>query len=453
MVLRNLAPYFYVGQDSPDYPPADTHPSTQKVLGVNVQTAAHSSLIREMGSAGTVLVKNINNALPLQNPTFLNVYGYDADVKASPWTDAEIYGGTYEDNWGKNTFNGTLISAWGSGVTTPGYLISPFHAMTERMAKVQGTLRWDFFSENPTPAYVNADACLVFINAYAGEKWDRVSLTDEFSDNLVKNVAANCTNTIVVIHSAGIRVVDAWIEHPNVTAVLFAGLPGQESGNSLADILWGDVNPSGRLPYTVACNESDYGHLLNSTVSFDAYPQDNFTEGVYIDYRAFDKQNIKPRFEFGFGLSYTTFHYADLTISAPNSDIAEYPDPSIKIIQGGHPQLWEILYNVSISVTNTGKIFGHDVPQLYIGIPDAPVRQLRGFERVPLETGGTKTVTFPLTRRDLSVWDVVAQQWRLQEGEYGVWVGASSRDLRLEGTLSVGDGGRRPHGYEIRNEV
>jgi beta-glucosidase len=236
-------------------------------------------------------------------------------------------------------------------------------------------------------------------------------------------------------------VVDDWIENPNITAVLFAGLPGQESGNSLADILWGDVNPSGRLPYTVAREETDYGHLLNSTVSFDAYPQDNFTEGVYIDYRAFDRDNITPRFEFGFGLSYTTFKYSNLQIEALSSSIPEYPDPSIPIIQGGHPSLWENLYNVSISITNTGTRFGHEVAQLYLGIPTAPLRQLRGFERVPLEKGETKTVTFALTRRDLSVWDVVAQQWRVQRGEYAVWVGASSRDLRVNGSLSVGGGG------------
>ena len=240
--------------------------------------------------------------------------------------------------------------------------------------------------------------------------------------------------------------VEAWIDNPNITAVLFAGLPGQESGNSLADILWGDVNPSGRLPYTVAKNESDYGNLLNSTVSLDAYPQDDFTEGVYIDYRAFDKEGIEPRFEFGFGLSYTTFEYSGLEISEAEGDVAEYPDPSVKIIQGGHPDLWEVVCNVSISVTNIGTVLGHDVPQLYVGIPDAPVRQLRGFERVALQPGETKNVVFPLTRRDLSVWDVVMQQWRLQRGEYGVWVGASSRDLRLNGTLEIGVGGE----YEMR---
>jgi beta-glucosidase len=343
----------------------------------------------------------------------------------------------YEVNFGWQTFNGTLITGGGSGSNAPPYVVSPFQAIQERISKNRGILRWDFYSENPSPPYVNADAAIVFINAYGSESFDRETLADSFSDNLVKNVAANYTNTIVVIHSVGIRLVDEWINHPNVTAVLFAGLPGQESGHSIVDVLYGDVNPSGRLPYTVAKNESDYGNLLNSTVSFDAFPQDNFTEGLYIDYRKFDKDGIEPRFEFGFGLSYSTFKYADLKITSLGANFSALPDPAVPIIQGGHPELWETLYNVTAVITNTGDVFGHEVPQLYVGIPKSPVRQLRGFERLALEPGESKIVTFLLTRRDLSIWDVVVQQWRLQEGAYPIYVGASSRDFRLNGTLTV----------------
>ena len=232
---------------------------------------------------------------------------------------------------------------------------------------------------------------------------------------------------------------DAWIDHPNITAVVFAGLPGQESGHSLTDVLYGDVNPSGRLPYTVAKKESDYGHLLNSTLSFDTYPQDDYTEGLFIDYRAFDKKGIEPRFEFGFGLSYTTFSYAKLSISSTGYVISGVPDAQVSVVQGGHPQLWDELFTVRCEITNTGEVGGFEVPQLYLGIPgeDTPEKQLRGFERVFLEAGESRTIEFGLTRRDASVWDVVAQQWRLLDGTYAVRVGASSRDIRLAGTLSV----------------
>ncbi|KAI4741476.1 beta-glucosidase-related glycosidase [Aureobasidium sp. EXF-12298] len=436
MVTRQLASFFYVGQGE-GFPTAAVHSNLQLQELVNVQDD-HSDLIREIGAAGTVLVKNVNNTLPLKSPRFLSVYGYDATIKAIPWQNPSRYGGGYEVDFGWNTFNGTMITGGGSGGSTPPYVVSPFQAIQERIAKDKGTLRWDFYSENPYPPYVNNDACLVFVNAYASESYDRTTLADEFSDNLIKNVAANCSNTIVAIHSAGIRVVDKWIDHENITAVLFAGLPGQESGHSLTDILYGDVSPSGRLPYTVAKKEEDYGSLLNSTISFDPYPQSNFSEGVYIDYRHFDHYNITPRFESGFGLSYSTFNYSKLhTARLADGNLSPYPDANVAIVPGGHPQLWDELFSVSFEVTNTGNVFAHEVPQVYVGIPDAPKKQLRGFERVPLQPGHTKRVNIPLTRRDLSVWDVVAQQWKLQAGSYELWVGASSRDVKLEGELVV----------------
>lgn len=215
-------------------------------------------------------------------------------------------------------------------------------------------------------------------------------------------------------------------------------------------ILYGDVNPSGRLPYTIAKTEDDYGALLNSSVSFDHFPEDNFTEGLYIDYRAFDKNKIDPLFEFGFGLSYTSFGYGKFSARWEGEVIpSEFPDPEVEIIQGGHPELWDVLAVVRCAVRNTGEVAGAEVAQLYVGIPsgrsddeesDAPVRQLRGFKRVgPLAAGEEGQVEFRLTRRDLSIWDVVAQQWRLRRGEYKLWVGASSRDLRLNGTLVLPD--------------
>ncbi|KAH8433159.1 beta-glucosidase [Aspergillus melleus] len=426
MVTRILAAWYLTGQDE-GFPAPGIYSEAEKHDPIDVQRD-HADLIQEIGSAGTVLVKNVNNTLPFTNSTrLLSVYGYDATVSASPWANPSRYGGGYEVNFGWTTFNGTLFTGGGSGASTPPYVVSPFQALQERTARNRGTLRWDFYSENPTPAYVNSDACLVFINAYASEAFDRTSLEDEFSDNLVKNVATNCS----------IRTVDAWIDHPNVTAVLYAGLPGQESGHSLADILYGDINPSGRLPYTVAKNESDYGSLLNSTVSFDAFPEVNFTEGLYIDYRAFDRKEITPRFEFGFGLSYTTFKYSDLHVESTGNSTSALVDPSIAIVQGGHPELWDTLFEVTASITNTGDVAGSEVAQLYVEIPNAPIRQLRGFDRVPLKVGETKQVTFLLTRRDLSIWDVVAQQWRLQAAEYNLFVGASSRILHLNGTLQV----------------
>jgi beta-glucosidase len=441
MATRTMATYYFLDQNN-SYPTANIYGSTVQHPIIDVR-GDHGKIIREIGAAGHVLVKNINQTLPLKAPRFVSIFGYDAEVKASPWTNPARYGGGYEVNFGWETFNGTLIVAGGSGSNTPPYVISPFKAIQDRVIADRGTVRWDFWSANPIPQVIS-EVCLVFINAYASESFDRLSLTDKFSDNLVLNVAANCSNTVVVLHSAGPRVVDAWIEHKNVTAVIFAGLPGQESGNSLVDILYGDVNPSGKLIHTIAKNESDYGNVLNSTVDFSAFPQSDFSEGVYIDYKAFDRDNILPRFEFGYGLSYTTFAYSNLDITPlftdPNSTIstAPYPSANISIIQGGHPELWDSLFNITATITNTGSVSGAEVAQLYLGIPGSPVRQLRGFDKVMVQVNETKTISFAVTRRDLSVWDVVSQQWKLQQDvKYGVWVGASSRDLRLNGTLTL----------------
>ncbi|KAL5432418.1 hypothetical protein PMIN05_008887 [Paraphaeosphaeria minitans] len=171
--------------------------------------------------ASIVLIKNVDNTLPLNNPRFLSIYGYGATVKSTPWQNSSRFCGGFEVNYGWNTLNGTMITGGGSGSSTPSYVISPFHALSDRIAKNRGNLRWDF------------------------------------DDNLIKNVAANCTNTIVIIHSAGIGTVDTWISHDNITAVFFAGLPGQESSNSLVDILYGDVAPSVKLPYSIAKQEED----------------------------------------------------------------------------------------------------------------------------------------------------------------------------------------------------
>ncbi|KAI6471545.1 hypothetical protein MCOR17_003146 [Pyricularia oryzae] len=446
MATRLLASVHLLDQEF-SYPSPGVYNNLQQHFPRNVQRD-HARLIRRIGAAGTVLVKNVNKTLPLEGgPDFLAVYGYDATVNAVPWKNRDRYGGGYEVNWGWETFNGTLITGGGSGGNTPPYVVSPFQALQERASREGGILRWDFWSENPETPYVNADACLVFINAYASESFDRLSLTDAHSDRLVHNVAGMCGNTIVVVHSAGIRTVDAWNDHPNVTAIIFAGLPGQESGHAIVDVLYGDVNPTGRLPYTIARREEDYGKLLNSSTSFDFFAEDNFDEGLYIDYRAFDKENIQPLYEFGFGLSYTTFSYQALSATvlpaeslASSSKLAEYPDPAVRIIQGGHPDLWEKVALVRARIGNTGPVAGTEVVQLYLGVPgdDSPVRQLRGFAHVgPLAPGEERSVVLELTRRDLSVWDVVAQQWRMRRGEYKVFVGASSRDIKLNGAFTI----------------
>lgn len=244
-------------------------------------------------------------------------------------------------------------------------------------------------------------------------------------------MARKCPNTIVVIHAAGIRLVDQWIEHPNITATVIAHLPGQDSGKALVQLLYGEADFSGKLPYTLAKNESDYGHVLHPCgpgPTNDTDPQCDFIEGSYLDYRAFDAKNITPRFEFGFGLTYTTFEYSSLALEVRDL-------PANTPCNGA--RLWDVAAVATVKVSNTGDRSGDEVVQLYLHIPNSPPRQLRGFEKVRLGTGEEATVRFELDKRDFAVWDVVAQTWVIQEGEYTVYAGASSRILPLEEAFTL----------------
>ena len=235
-----------------------------------------------------------------------------------------------------------------------------------------------------------------------------------------------------MIHSVGPLILESILASPNVIAVVWAGIPGQESGNALVDVLYGSTSPSGKLPYTIAQSASDYG---TSVINGD----DSYPEGLFIDYRRFDKNNITPRYEFGFGLSYTTFAYSGLTISSLSTAAG-----STTLAPGGPKGLYDVLATVTATITNNGTVTGAEVAQLYIGLPSSapssPPKQLRGFSKVSLDAGAKATVSFPLRRKDLSFWDSAAKKWVLPSGQFKVWVGASSRDLRLSGTLGSGSG-------------
>ncbi|RDH31277.1 glycosyl hydrolase family 3 N terminal domain-domain-containing protein [Aspergillus welwitschiae] len=442
---------------------------------IEARDPAAAPTILQGAIEGHVLVKNTNNSLPLKKPKILSLFGYDGPASAinSPTTAYSFLQGlglgntlsylggqsfTYEiaaalmGSFLANTtgpsvaLNGTLIVGGGSGANTPAYIDAPFNAFQYQAKRDDTFLSWDFASVDPG---VNAasEACIIFVNEQSSEGWDRPSLADTYSDTLITNVAAKCNNTMVVIHNAGVRVVDAWIEHPNITAVIFAHVPGQDSGTALVEIMYGRVSPSGRLPYTVARDPKDYGALLDPVYPDNSsmyYTQSNFTEGVYIDYRHFIANRIIPRFEFGYGLTYTTFAYHDLNIQIsqtpksyqpPGSELYTVSDPKPS---GGLDSLWDVMATISCTVTNTGRTEAAEVAQLYIRIPGAgPDRVLRGFRKHSISPGRSVDMQFHLTRRDLSQWDVVTQQWVLVEGEYGVMVGKSVLDIQLTGNMTI----------------
>ncbi|KAM3068675.1 hypothetical protein ACMFMG_010856 [Clarireedia jacksonii] len=331
-------------------------------------------------------------------------------------------------------------------------------------------------------------------------------------DALVQAAAAKYSTVIVVVHTVGPILVEKWIDLPSVKSVLFAHLPGQEAGDSLTDILFGAYSPSGHLPYSIPKAETDYPSSV-SLVGFEIFQvQDTFSEGLYIDYRYLNKHSITPRYPFGHGLSYTTFsRTATLTANkaltslpparSPKSSTPAYstaippasevawpanfnriwrfiypyldnpqsitpasfvyptgytnvskPDPPAGGSQGGNPALFDTMFTLSVTVTNTGLVAGKSVAMLYVQYPsdstyDTPVIQLRDFAKTDtLAPGGKQTVTLTLTRKDLSVWDTVKQNWVLPVSAskpYLFWVGDSSGGLSLacesiSGTCSSG---------------
>ncbi|KAM0278460.1 hypothetical protein ACHAQH_005127 [Verticillium albo-atrum] len=472
MVTRLLASWFHLKQDAEGFP-APGNGMAQRLWEphpiVDARTKCAKPTLFDGAVEGHVLVKNENSALPLrsENMKLISLFGYSAHapnrntpvpaangtrfaswemgIQSANITEVDLgWFGNLDLPTSDIAINGTLISAGGSAAPSWSLISAPYDALVAQAYEDGTALYHDFESGDPS---INpmSDACIVVGNVWATEGYDRPSLRDQYTDNLVLNVAGKCANTIVVFHNAGPRLVDSFIDHPNVTAVIFAHLPGQDSGRALISLLYGQENFSGRLPYTVARNESDYGHLLKPDYTsrdepsqFKTYPQSDFLEGTFVDYRDFDSRNVNPRFEFGFGLSYTSFSYASLKVSKADGNFDAYPTGPI--LEGGHQDLWDELVIVEADVTNEGEVDGKEVAQLYLGIPGdehTPLKQLRGFEKQLIKAGETVTVRFALRRRDLSVWDVDAQKWHLQEGEYKVFVGKSSRDLPLEGTLTI----------------
>lgn len=465
MVKRVLTPYYLLGQDEGfpgvdastgaypavnDFQPESNWYDTWKEAGalndeVSIDVRGnHSEHIRKLGAAGSVLLKNVNSTLPLKTPKNIAVFGNAA---------GDLTNGLYPH---ANDYEyGTLPVGGGSGSLRFSKVVSPLEALKTRAnadgSSIQYVLNNTLLTTSgayATNIYPVPDVCLVFVKTWASEGEDRADLNVNWNGNeVVEQIAANCSNTVVISNSGGLTLLP-WADHENVTAILAAHLPGDEIGNSIVDILYGDVNPSGKLPYTIAHEASDYYFANLTTEVADAADTDawqsDFTERLLIDYRYFDYHNISVLYEFGFGLSYTTFSLTDLSVSpvSNSSAIAGVPAAAAEAAPGGNPALWDAVYKVTATVQNTGDVAGAAVPQLYVELPASagegtPVKQLRGFEKIELEAGEAQEVTFELMRRDVSVWDVVAQEWSVPSGTFGVHVGFSSRDVQLKGSFTV----------------
>ncbi|EKG12062.1 Glycoside hydrolase family 3 [Macrophomina phaseolina MS6] len=443
MAVRNVLPSYKFNQQD------GTYPTTAGLEDYVDPRANHSKIARSIAASSLVLLKNENNALPLKKPKSMSIFGVHAGAAiAGPNDPISVTGSD-------DIYQGHAASLGGSGTGSFPYLVTPHYALTTKVIEDGTMFRWIMndtgytstsgglsgYSSGTGAAHTysgyatDSEVCIVFLNAYSGEGADRSALYNTDQDGMVASVASACNNTIVVINAVAARLVDAWIDNVNITAVVYGSMLGQESGHAIVDVLYGAVNPSGKLTYTIAKNESDYNTGLCTDLICD------FSEGNYIDYKYFDAYNVTPRYEFGYGLSYTTFKYADtLSVAKTNGSALARTYATGPLAVGGREDLWDVVATAETSIANTGERDGAEAAQLYVKFPAAagqPLRQLRGFEKVHLAKGAEQKVKFELRRRDLSYWDVEAQNWAVARGTYEFFVGASSRDLKAHAILTV----------------
>lgn len=382
--------------------------------GGEVDTPAQQAVARQGATEGIVLLKNAGALLPLDTAKIhsIAVIGPNAAV-------ARTGGG-------------------GSSLVRPKYAIAPLDGIRARAGgavKVSYAMGVGMEGEDPaqdTPeareaalkqavdAAAHADVAVVVVGRYSkleSEGHDVATMDlPAGQDELITAVEKANPNTIVVLNTGDPVTMTKWIE--KTPALLDMWYGGQEGGHALASILFGDANPSGKLPVSLPKKFEDSPAAAN-------YPGTDlvvhYAEGIYVGYRYYDTKNVEPQFPFGFGLSYTTFNYSGLSVKpgSGKGDVAE----------------------VSLKVRNTGKRTGAEVIELYVhdghSKIDRPVHELKGFSRVELQPGETKTVEFTLDRAALSYWNPQTKTWQADPGTFEIQVGASSRDIRLRAPLEL----------------
>jgi beta-glucosidase len=382
-------------------------------------TPAHQATALKVAEEGIVLLKNEGNLLPLnKSAKTIAVIGANADRE--------------------NAMGG------GSGQLKAKYEITPLQGLKKELSdqaaityapgyKIARDQRADPQLIQQAVAAAKAAEVVIYVggsthgydytkwsdNAYDAEGIDKPDMHLPFGqDELLAAVLAANPNTVVVLLGGGPIDVSPWAAQAK--GIVEAWYPGMEGGNALAHILFGDVNPSGKLPFTFPVKlEDSPAHKLGEYPSAPGNAlKQTYKEDIFVGYRYFDTYKVAPQFAFGHGLSYTSFKYNTLTV------------------QPGQQQA-----TVKFSVTNTGKVAGAEVVQVYVKDEQAavkrPEKELKGFQKVFLQPGQTKTVTLTLDQNAFQYYDEGKKQWVLEPGKFEVLVGSSSRDIRLTGSVTL----------------
>jgi len=354
-------------------------------------TPEHQTLARKIAEEGIVLLKNENASLPLniKNIKKIAVLGPNANLRIE---------------------GGDIMSSGGSSFNFPPYKISPLDGLKEKC------LNQVELTKIPS----EADVTIIFAglnhdHGMDAEGEDRKSFElPREQIELIQKTANECANTIIVLINGSPLAMSSWID--DVSSVIEAWYGGMEAGKAIANVIFGDTNPSGKLTITFPKTLPDSpAHISKRT-----FPGDDkvyYDEGIFVGYRHFDTKDIEPLFPFGFGLSYTTFSYENLMID------------KIKIKNND-------VIKASIDVTNSGKIEGKEIVQLYVqdveSSVERPAKELKRFEKVSLHPNETKTVIFELKKEDFSFYNETVNSWVVENGTFNILVGSSSRDIRLQ---------------------
>ena len=354
----------------------------------------------KIAEEGMVLLKNAGEALPLDPARLHSI------AVIGPYAAKAMTGGG------------------GSSHVVPLYTVDPVAGIQKRVGSKIGVTLVDGRDISKAEAAAKvADVAVVMVGDRETEGRDHGLGLGGNQDALVRAVAAANPRTIVVLKT-GSAIFMPWLD--GVPAVLEAWYPGQEDGDAVAAVLFGDVNPSGKLPLSFPKQVAD---LPASTP--EQFPGvggvAEYSEGVFVGYRHFDARDIEPLFPFGYGLSYTTFAYKNLAVS-----------PEVAAVKKGNGRA----VTVELDVTNSGRRPGEEVVQVYLGLPATqavpqPTKQLKGFAKVSLGPGQTRRVRVNLDGRALAYWNADLHDWSVLPGTYRVLVGSSSRDIRLQGSFVV----------------
>jgi len=378
MLVRRFTKMIEMGWFSPQHKPSP------------IAVAADGALSRNIAEQSMVLLKNEDHILPLNRKQIHTL------TLAGPFAVRAMTGGD------------------GSSNVIPFYTIQPADGIHSAL---DSHARFHLFDGYDLAATVQiaktTDVAIVMVGDNETEGFDHPIELPAAQTQLIEAVAAVNPHTIVVIKS-GSAVLMPWLS--KVAAVLEAWYPGEEDGDAVANILFGKTNPSGKLPLT-------FPQSVDQTLAAnpDQFPGNGksveYSEGLQVGYRAYQQKAVQPLFPFGFGLSYTTFAFSDLSI-APRDDSSTNVE-------------------VRFRITNTGSVPGKEVAQLYLTFPDIaegnePPHQLKGFQKISLAPGESKSITLKLDERALSYWSVSSHSWAHANGEFGVSIGNSSANTPLQ---------------------